>query len=223
MMAERHPDELDLLDLVEGELPRVAEESIAAHVRDCPECSETVRQLRAGRGALHASGVLQLSERARDGIAAAIDREPRLRAHRFRYWEPRRLGVVLGMTLVLVASVVAVAQWGGDLGGGGEVGGDAVSESADGGGGAERDDALEGGGEGLVPESATEPARVAGPAREVAADLRAEGFDARVDDGEVVVRLDGVRMSAEPTPEEERLRELLAERPPGGVVVRVEP
>lgn len=221
MMAERHPDELDLLDLVEGELPRVAEESIAAHVRDCPECSETVRRLRAGRVALHASGVLQLSERARDGIAAAVDREPRLRAHRFRYWEPRRLGVVLGMTLVLVASVVAVAQWGGDLGGGDEAGGDAVSESA--GGGAERDDALEGGGEGLVPESAIEAAQVAGPAREVAADLRAEGFDARVDDAEVVVRLDGVRLSDEPTPEEERLRELLAERPPGGVVVRVEP
>jgi anti-sigma factor RsiW len=221
MMAERHPDELDFLDLVEGELPRVAEESVAAHVRDCPACGETVRQLRAGRGALHASGVLQLSERARDGIAEAIDREPRLRAHRFRYWEHRRLGVVLGMTLVLVASVVAVAQWGGGLGGNDEAGGDAVSESA--GGGAERDDALEGGGEGLVPETAAGPARVAGPAREVAADLRAEGFDARVENGEVIVRLDGVRMSGEPTTEEERLRELLAERPPGGVVVRLAP
>ena len=60
-MAERHPDELDLLDLVEGELPRAAQGSVAAHVEGCARCSEVVRQLRAGRGALHSSCVLQLS------------------------------------------------------------------------------------------------------------------------------------------------------------------
>jgi hypothetical protein len=227
-MAERHPDELDLLDLVEGELPRAAQGSVAAHVEGCPQCTETIRQLRAGRAALHASGVLQLSERARDGISAAIDREPRER--RFRLWETRRLGLVLAATLVLVASVVAVAQLGGI--GDDEVGGDAVNELADDGGGGEESGA---GGEDdastAVPESAgdplagAEPVQVAGPPRAVAADLRAEGFDARVEDGEVVVRLgpQGEERTdeGEPSPEE-HLRAVLAEREPGPVVVRIE-
>jgi len=212
MMAERHPDELDLLDHLEGELPRAAQDSVAAHVAGCERCTETVQQLRAGRGALHASGVLQLSERGRDAVTAAIDREPPLRSQRSRYWEPRRLGLVLAITLVLVASVVAVAQWSG-VGDEQGAGGDAASEQAGEGGGQERageDDAAT-----AVPESALEPMRVAGPPRAVAADLRAEGFDARVVDGEVAVRI-------EQAPEEQRLQALLAERPPGDVVVRAE-
>lgn len=218
-MAERHPDELDLLDLVEGELPRAAQGSVAAHVEGCARCSEVVRQLRAGRGALHSSGVLQLSERARDRISAAIDEEPR--ARRFRFWEPRRLGLVVAATLVLVASAVAVAQWGGV---GDEQGGDAASELAedDGGGG----DVAEGGEEGdaqtVMPESATDTIRVAGPAREVAAELRAEGFEARVVRGEVVVELTGERLDEGQAPEEDRLQAVLAERGPGRVTVRVE-
>jgi len=217
-MAERHPDELDLLDLVEGELPRAAEGSVAAHVEGCARCSEAVRQLRAGRAALHASGVLQLSERARDGISAAIDEEPR--ARRFRFWEPRRLGLVVAATLVLVASAVAVAQWGGV---GDEQGGDAASELAedDGGGGAEG--GVEGDAQTVVPETATGPIRVAGPAREVAAELRAEGFEARVTGGEVVVRLAGERVDEEQAPEADRLQAVLAERGPGRVAVRIEP
>ena len=219
-MAERHPDELDLLDLVEGELPRAAQGSVAAHVEGCARCSEVVRQLRAGRGALHSSGVLQLSERARDRISAAIDEEPR--ARRFRFWEPRRLGLVVAATLVLVASAVAVAQWGGV---GDEQGGDAASELAedDGGGG----DGAEGGGvEGdaqtVMPESTTDTIRVAGPAREVAAELRAEGFEARVVRGEVVVQLTGERLDEGQAPEEDRLQAVLAERGAGRVTVRVE-
>jgi hypothetical protein len=220
-MAERHPDELDLLDLVESELPRAARGSVAAHVDGCPRCTETVRRLRAGRSALHASGVLQLSERARDEITAAIDREPRRRARRFRFWEPRRLGVVLGLTLVLVASVVAIAQWGGvgtqdDE----EAGGDAASVAESGGeeGAGADDDST------AVPESALDPVFVAGPPRAVAAELRADGFDARVASGEVVVSLTGARLSgAERTAEENRLQTVLAELPPGDVVVRVEP
>jgi len=217
MMAERHPDELDLLDLVEGELPRVAEASVSAHVEGCAECAATVRRLRAGRGALHASGVLQLSERGRDAITEAIDREAPIRPRRARYWEPRRLGLVLAMTLVLVASVVAVAQWGGV---GGEAGGDAASELADDGGGGQEsgggaDDAATPAPGSAEQRTFAEPL-VAGPARAVAADLRADGFDARVVDGEVVVRIDR-------SAEEQRLQDALAERPPGDVVVRVEP
>ena len=227
-MAERHPDELDLLDLVEGELPGAAHDAVAAHVEGCARCTETVRQLRAGRGALHASGVLQLSSRARDAISEAIDREPRLRSHRSRYWEPRRLGLVVALTLVLVASVVAVAQWGGV---GDETGGDAVSEFAEGGeddGDAGAGEERAGGGDddsgSVVPESAPDPVFVAGPPRRVAAALRAEGFDARVVDGDVVVRLAGERpLSGDPSPEEDRLRAVLAGLVPGRVAVRVEP
>ena len=219
MMAERHPDELDLLDLVEGELPRAAQESVAAHVEGCARCSEVVRQLRAGRGALHSSGVLQLSERARDRISAAIDEEPR--ARRFRFWEPRRLGLVVAATLVLVASAVAVAQWGGV---GDEQGGDAASELAedDGGGDGAEGGGVEGDAQTVMPESTTDTIRVAGPAREVAAELRAEGFEARVVRGEVVVQLTGERLDEGQAPEEDRLQAVLAERGPGRVTVRVE-
>ncbi|HSJ92494.1 MAG TPA: hypothetical protein VK896_00550 [Gaiellaceae bacterium] len=218
-MAERHPDELDLLDLVEGELPRAAQGSVAAHVEGCARCSEVVRQLRAGRGALHSSGVLQLSERARDRISAAIDEEPR--ARRFRFWEPRRLGLVVAATLVLVASAVAVAQWGGV---GDEQGGDAASELAedDGGGDGAEGGGVEGDAQTVMPESTTDTIRVAGPAREVAAELRAEGFEARVVRGEVVVQLTGERLDEGQAPEEDRLQAVLAERGPGRVTVRVE-
>lgn len=217
-MAEHHPDELDLLDLVEGELPRAVEGSVAAHVEGCPACAGTVRQLRAGRSALHASGILELSERRRDAISEAIDGEPRLRSHRFRHLQPRRLGVVLAATLVLVASVLAVAQWAGDPGRD-EVGGDAAPSAAETAGG-EEGAAEERQADATAPLAGEEPARVAGPAREVATDLRALGLDARVEDAEVVVRLPGDAPAGE---EEERLRAYLAERPPGRVVVRVEP
>jgi anti-sigma factor RsiW len=214
MMADRHPDELDLLDLVEDELPRAAQDATAAHVEGCARCAESVRRLRAGRGALHSSGVLQLSERARDGISAAIDSEPRLRAQRSRYWEPRRLGLVVALTVVFVASALAVAQW---RDGGDEVGGEAASEvaedrGAEGAGGADASTQGSASGEERL---FADPVQVAGPARAVAADLRAQGFEARVAGGEVVVRV-------ESSAEAGRLRETLAPREPGPVVVRVE-
>jgi len=82
---------------------------------------------------------------------------------------------------------------------------------------------VEGDAQTVMPETATGPIRVAGPAREVAAELRAEGFDARVTGGEVLVRLAGERVDEEQAPEADRLQAVLAERGPGRVAVRIEP
>ena len=51
MMAEKHPNELELLSFVEEDLGAGARRGVAEHPVACRTCTEQVRRLEAGREA----------------------------------------------------------------------------------------------------------------------------------------------------------------------------
>ena len=191
-MAARHPDEPTLLAYVEGELTAVERGALAAHVAACPECSEQVRLLEAGRAALVAAPLLELPEERRRALLRRLPDRPQ----RFGFLEPFRHGLMRGVpalaALLLVAVFVAFAT---QLGGGGD---DDSREGAGGGGEAaatapaQTEGAQAGTEEGAAQDSARPLAglrvvrRVAGPPREVAQLLRQSGHPAVVRKGAVV-------------------------------------
>ena len=197
MVTEQHPNDLELLALVEAELDGERRRAVRSHVESCPECAATVREVELGRTALHTAPRLELSARGRDAITEAIGREPR---ERRLYVSPMRLVTIFAPVAAIVVVVVALANV--DLGGDDQAdrAGEAAqtAEAREEGAGA---DALAG-----VVVS------VQGPPREVAALLRQRGFAARVESGAVVVT------GADPA----SVREALASRPRGAVEVRVE-
>ena len=78
-MAEKHPDEIELLSYVEEELPTDARQDVAEHLVACRSCAEHVRRLETGRTALRAAPPLELSDERRARMLAALParREPR--------------------------------------------------------------------------------------------------------------------------------------------------
>jgi hypothetical protein len=206
--AQTHPDDLELLDLVEGDLPQARATEIAAHVERCTRCERAVEELQAGRAATHTAARLELSAQARDRITEAIGRE---REHPRRSWleRLRPAAVVVAAVLVLGSFVGLVAYNARDQGGDqGEAAGEGAGQTA-------AEDSS-GGGEEAAPEPpAEEPvvASVGGTPRTVAQALRRDGFDARVAGSRVIVR--GASAEA--------VQESLADRGAGPVEVFVRP
>ena len=202
--AQTHPDDLELLDLVEGDLPKARAAEISAHVERCTRCERAVEELQAGRATIHTAARLELSAQARDRITEALSGEhehPRKSLlERFR---PAAL--VLATVLVLGSFVGLVAYQGRDQGD--------DQDAASGGGQTAAEDS--GGGQEVAPEApAEEPAAsVGGTPRTVAQALRRDGFAARVANGRVIVR--GASAEA--------VQESLADRGTGPVEVFVRP
>jgi anti-sigma factor RsiW len=216
-MAAQHPDELTLLAYVDGDLTAVERGRLAAHVAECPACTEQVRLLEAGREALAAAPHLELPEERRRALFRRLPDRPQ----RFGFLEPFRHGLTRAApalaALLLVAVFVAFAT---QLGGGGD------DESGDAAGGGEAaqtgpatpEAAGEGEGEGQALEDTSRTLsgerlvrRVAGPPREVVELLRQNGHPAAVQDGAVVA--EGRRGE---------IRAVLGGRPRGPVRVYVE-
>jgi len=220
-MADAHPTELELLALVEDELPGERRTALRAHLETCPDCAGAVAGLEAGRAALQAAPAVEPPQELRRRISADLDlHEPPRRV----YVSPMRLVTLLAPLTVVLALVAAVASidFGGDDSGGG--GGRESAQAEDSaGGGATQPEAASGGGKTLEEDQVTTEAldsgsdaavvvQVEGPPRKVAALLREFGFDARVEGGRVVVR------GAEP----EDVALELRKRAPGDVPVVVE-
>jgi hypothetical protein len=180
-MAGTHPDELALLDCVDGE----RDPAVAEHVESCPGCVEQVRLLEAGRDALRSAPLLELGEKRRKAMVAALPERRDL-------WRPLRgrLGsaAAAAAALVLVAGIVALATLAGGRG--------RSDDEGASGGGAEAPQALESGG-GETQGSATTGTRAAldaaapvrrvqGPVEEVIRLLRGHGIPAVRRDGSVV-------------------------------------
>jgi hypothetical protein len=205
--AQTHPDDLELLDLVEGDLPKARAAEVAAHVERCTRCERAVEELQAGRAATHTAARLELSAQARDRVTEALSGE---RRHPRKSWleRLRPAAVVLAAVLVLGSFVGLVAYNARDQGG------DDQGAAAEGAGDTAASEDNAGGGEAAPEAPAEQPvASVDGTPRAVARALRRDGFAARVVNGRVIVR--GATAEA--------VQESLADRGPGPVDVLVRP
>jgi hypothetical protein len=178
-MAEMHPEDVELLELVEGDLPAERRSAVSAHVAKCAGCAESVRVLEAGKTALREAARLELAPDRREAIVAGLPPRP-ARRRRFR---AGRAVAVLAPVAAIVALAVTLASLDLDLDGGG----DAEEAAAPAG----REQAATAEAEGAEDASRTSPSTlssVAGPAAAVAEFLRDRGFDARVVGDHVEVR-----------------------------------
>ena len=208
-MAEKHPDEFELLSYVEEELTTDARRDVAEHLVACRSCAEHIRQLEAGRAALRAAPPLELSDERRARMLAALP----TRRQRRSLSEYVRRGFLIAAPVAVAAALATVVFTTDPQFGGGDD--DEAGEAVDAGGG----DAAE---EGAAPEMMSTGAadataagtlvrNVAGPAETVVDLLAAEGISA-------VANADG-SVTAEGTAAD--VRTALEGRPGGIVAVYV--
>ncbi len=200
MVAGTHPDDIDLFDYVEDDLPEARQAEIEAHLSACSACSEQVARVEAGRDALRGAQFLHLPERRSEGVFMNLPTQVREPGRR-RALTPKQLIAVL-TPLVAVAAVVAVLVKSGSNSG---------SNSAASAGGAAATSA-----DTRAAASSPEAAQAAGlsasgTATDVAAELRGKGFSALVQGDKVVVKGASKR----------QVREALADHGPGAVQIVV--
>jgi anti-sigma factor RsiW len=213
-MAERHPDELDLLAYVEEELSSDARQEVVEHLVACRSCSDHVRRLDAGREALRAAPRLELSDEAHEKILAALPvRQPPRRS-----WTPLRRILVVAAPVAAAAALVGGFVAVGTLGGGGDDEGDAAGVAAEEGGaemgGSEAPSEAQGGS--TVSSDARALSadnlvrQVQGPPGEIVVLLGNAGITAAIQQGAVVADASAAAV-----------RQALAGRPDGTVPVYV--
>lgn len=188
-MTETHPEDVDLFDYVEGDMPESRRAEFEAHLASCAPCAGQVARVRAGRDALRESQFLQLPAQRREGIF--LNLPPQRREAAGRRFSLKQVLAVVTPAAAAAAVVVALVTTGGNAGG------NENELSAGAGGTAEATasapmstDATGGGGEAQADRAAKSGSRllVAGPADAVASELRRKGFTARVVGDHVEVR-----------------------------------
>jgi anti-sigma factor RsiW len=197
MVAGTHPDDLELFDYVEGDLPEARLAEVQAHVAGCEVCATQVRKVEVGRDALRESQFMHLPERRGEAVFMNLPTkapEPGTR----RSLSPKQLLAVLTPLIVIAAVVGALVNSGSN-------GSEQSAGTAGSGGGAVAQDNT-----GAELERAP-VRRVVGPAAEVSSELKKKGFSAQVLDDRVVVT--GATRKA--------VRQALADRGPGDVVIVV--
>jgi anti-sigma factor RsiW len=220
-MAQAHPTELELLEYVEGELADGPLETLRVHLEGCPACAAQVADLERGRVLLRSAPLLELPERRRKAIFAALPRQERARPAWLELLSsPRRVALVLVPAAAVAAAVTVVVTQVGNGGFEREAAKEAPppAEVAQ----AEADSAATGGAV-EAPEAAPAPpaleaaaapvATVVGPPEDVVAFLEGKGFRARVVDGTVEVT----------GADEEAVKEALSSRAAGDVPVFLRP
>jgi len=213
-MAEKHPDELELLSYVEKELPADARRDVVEHLVACRACAESVRRLEAGRDALRSSPLLELPEDVRQEALAGLPE----RRDSWRPFRPVRRAILVAAPVAAAAAFVGVFVFAAVQVGGGEddadMAGEAaqVAEDAGGGGDAAESERVEDADTSVQALQTQGPpvVSVAGPPAEVVRILRREGIAAEVVDGAVVADSRAGEVEA-----------ALADRPTGPVEVYV--
>jgi anti-sigma factor RsiW len=126
-MAEKHPNELELLSFAEEELDPDASQDVAEHLVACRTCADEIRRLEAARETLRAAPLLELPASREAAIMASLPerRDP------WRLFRPVKRVLVIAAPVAAAAAVVGVLVVGGtQLGGGGdEDSGEAVAEA----------------------------------------------------------------------------------------------
>jgi anti-sigma factor RsiW len=180
MVTGTHPEEIELFDYVEGDLPEGRRMEVETHLAACATCSEQVSRVQAGRDALRESQFLQLPPRRKEGVFMNLP-ERRRDVKRSPALSPKQLLAILTPLAAVAAVAVALLSSGGTNNENGASAGGAQTTS----GGA----AAEGARKDSSAQQALSTFRsVAGPADEVAAQLESKGIHARVVQGRVQVR-----------------------------------
>ena len=197
MVAGTHPDDIELFDFVEDDLPQVRRDEVAAHLATCSVCTEQIRRVEAGRAALAETEYLHLPKDRHEAILRSLPERGRAQGEN-RAFSPK-------VALVLVTVFIAVAAVVGALVNSNQRSGD--ESSAGGVAAATSGDGVEEG-TAQVPQA---DLLAGGSAAAVAEELREKGFRAVVQDDRVVVQGATKR----------QVREALADRGPGDVEVVV--
>jgi anti-sigma factor RsiW len=198
MVAGTHPDDIELFDYVEGDLPEARRTEIQAHLAACGECSRQVSRVESGREALRGAQFMHLPERRAEGVFMNLPTQVKEPGRR-RALSPKQLLAVL-TPVIAVAAVIAVLASSGT--------GGSPQQAASGGAAATANDSS--GSSGAEALQATSLSSKGTPA-DVADELRTKGFDAAVKNDQVVVT--GSTKKA--------VREALADRGPGDVQIVV--
>jgi negative regulator of sigma E activity len=166
MVTGTHPEDVELFDYVEGDLPRGRRAELKLHLASCARCTEQVARVQAGRDALRAAPFLELPPAHRAAILRDLPARPRS-PERAPWLSAKRLVAALATVAVVAAAVVAVVTTGD-----GSTGEEAAATGA--GGGATQELA--------TPQDAKafSSLKAPGPAAAVADELRREGIAARV-------------------------------------------
>jgi anti-sigma factor RsiW len=176
MVTGTHPEEIELFDYVEGDISPDRRGEIEVHLATCSLCADQVARVQSGRDALRESQFLHLPTRRSEAVFMNLP-EQRRAPGRSPSLSPKQLLAILTPVAAVAAVVVALVTTG-DMGSGSRDraagGGAATAESAE---------------DSATPESAGRLFKaVAGPADQVAAELRSKGIDAKVVEGRVQVR-----------------------------------
>jgi len=179
MVTGTHPEEIELFDYVEGDLPEGRRMEVESHLAACVACSKQVSRVQAGRDALRESQFLQLPPRRKEGVFMNLP-ERRRDVRRSPALSPKQLLAILTPIAAVAAIAVALVSSGG-TGDENAASGAAQTNSS----GASAESAQQ---DTSSPQALSKVRTVAGPADEVAAQLRSKGIDARVVKGRVEVR-----------------------------------
>ena len=179
MVTGTHPEEIELFDYVEGDLPAGRRIEVKTHLAACAACSEQVSRVQEGRDALRESQFLQLPPRRKEGVFMNLP-ERRRDVRRSPALSPKQLLAILTPIVAVVAVAVALVSSGGT---GDEKAASGAAQTKAGGAAAESAQQ-----DSSAPQALDSLRAVAGPADEVAAQLRSKGIDARVVNGRVEVQ-----------------------------------
>ncbi len=206
-----HPSDIELLELVEGDLDEAAADVVRTHVSTCRECAAEIAAVQSARTTLRATPALRLPDGRLDELIAALPHQDVQSGDLRSFIRSRkRILAVLAPAAAALAAVViafAVTSGGGEGSDAQEAGGAATQAAAAEAGAAESLQAAPGE-DSLVPV-----VRVQGPPRAIVRILRQAGFTARRSEGTVIV------VGARPA----KVKKALADRPRGDVPVVVAP
>jgi anti-sigma factor RsiW len=198
MVAGTHPEDSELFDYVESDLPGERRAEIEAHLATCSACSKQVELVTMGRDALREAQFMHLPARRAEGVLANLPTQAREPGRR-RALTPKQLIALLTPVIAAAAVVGVLVSSNGPSGqsSAGRTSAGAEVQGAAGGAGSATD--------------ARKSLFAAGPAESVAGELRGKGFDAVAQADRVVVR--GASKRA--------VRTALADRGPGDVQIVV--
>jgi hypothetical protein len=112
---QEHPSEIELLELVEGELDGPEKAAVEAHVTSCLRCAASVAELEQGRAALRGAPLFELPAERRSAIFASLGAQERDRSRRLAFLSsPRQLALVAVPVAAAVATAVTISVTGGN-------------------------------------------------------------------------------------------------------------